>query len=62
MTNADMIRQMTDDELVDLLVFGYTSQVGEVPYCPENCEYCETGCLKENWGKSVKERLGKERD
>lgn len=43
MTNADKIRQMTNDELIDLLVWG---QVGIefYPECDEDCEDFCSGC------------------
>lgn len=43
MTNADRIRQATNDELVRVLVWG---KIGyeEIPDCDEGCEYFNGGC------------------
>lgn len=64
MTNADRIRQMTDNELVDLLVWGYTSALGDVPDCSDECEYfnggCANNCPHDKREKSVREWLRKE--
>ena len=43
MSNADMIRNMSDDELVDLLVWGWAN--GEcIPDCDDGCEDFCGGC------------------
>ena len=44
MTNADMIRQMSDDELADLLVWGMYGNCEFVPDCSEGCEDYGGGC------------------
>lgn len=45
MTNADRIRTLSNDELVDLLVWGSVFEDGlEVPTCDNGCEYCKSGC------------------
>ena len=44
MTNADKIRNLSDEELVDLLVWGEVYAEGlKVPSCDEGCEDCESG-------------------
>lgn len=66
MTNADKIRQMTDDELVGLLVWGYSTTLGDVPDCSDGCDHFELGCANncphDRREKSVREWLGKECD
>lgn len=48
MTNADKIRNLSDEELVDLLVWGEAYAEGlKVPSCDEGCEDCESGCAAE---------------
>lgn len=48
MTNADKIRNLSDEELVDLLVWGEVYTEGlKVPSCDEGCEDCESGCAAE---------------
>ncbi len=45
MNNADVIRNMDDEELVDLLVWGSVYSCGiEVPSCDEGCAYFSAGC------------------
>lgn len=44
MTNADVIRSMSDDELVDLLVWGTTCSCGNVPTCDNGCKDFDCGC------------------
>ena len=66
MTNADKIRNMTDDELVSLLVWGITFNATlEVPSCDEGCEEycagCANNCPHEKQERAVREWL-KERD
>lgn len=48
MTNADKIRNLSDEELVNLLVWGevYAEEL-KVPSCDEGCEDCESGCAAE---------------
>ncbi len=66
MTNADMIRSMTDDELVDLLVWGVVPRsVGmEVPDCDDGCENyrsgCANGCPHDKRERNVRNWLRKE--
>lgn len=45
MTNADMIRQMSNDELIELLVWGgnYGTYCA-LPDCEEECEDFRNGC------------------
>lgn len=66
MTIADKIRQMTDDDLVDLLVWGYTASLDYVPDCSDGCEHFEGGCAyncpHDRREKSVREWLGKQCD
>lgn len=41
MTNADKIRNLSDEELVDLLAWGEVYAEGlKVPSCDEGCESC----------------------
>lgn len=48
MTNADKIRNLSDEELVDLLAWGEVYAEGlKVPSCDEGCEDCESGCAAE---------------
>lgn len=48
MTNADKIRNLSDEELVDLLARGEVYAEGlKVPSCDEGCEDCESGCAAE---------------
>lgn len=58
MTNADFIRNMTNDELVDLLVWGMV-RFESVPDC--ECEHFESGCAhncpKERREKNVRDWL-----
>ncbi len=44
MTNAERIRQLTDDELVALLVWRRIGLGTYVPTCDEGCMYEEAGC------------------
>lgn len=45
MTNADKIRSLSDDELIDLLSWGEVFAEGlKIPTCDEGCEDCSTGC------------------
>ena len=44
MTRADYIRQMTDDELVKLLVWRKFDILEYVPDCDEDCEHFKGGC------------------
>ena len=45
MTNADYIRQMNDEELVDLLVWGYIRLSSNfLPSCDCGCIYLKAGC------------------
>ena len=44
MTRADYIRQMTDDELVKLLVWRKFDFLEYVPDCDEDCEHFKGGC------------------
>lgn len=63
MTNADKIRQMNEDELVDLLVWG---QVGYefYPECDEDCEDfcggCANTCPKERRERAIRKWLEEE--
>jgi hypothetical protein len=43
MTRAEKIRTLTDDELVDLLVWR-TLGLNEVPECVDECEHFGIGC------------------
>lgn len=48
MTNADKIRNLSDEELVDLLAWGEVYAEGlKVPSCDEGCEDCKSGCAAE---------------
>lgn len=45
MTNADMIRQMTDEELVNLLVWDmYGAHHRFLPDCSDDCKDLYYGC------------------
>lgn len=45
MTRFDVIRQMSDDELVSLLKWGISFSAGiELPDCSDTCPDCESGC------------------
>ena len=47
-TNADKIRNLSDEELADLLAWGEVYAEGlKVPSCDEGCEDCESGCALE---------------
>lgn len=64
-TNADAIREMSNDKLVSLLVWGVVFYpTVEVPDCDEWCEYyragCANSCPKERREKAVREWLEKE--
>lgn len=63
MTNAERIRKMTDDELVDLLEWGLIGN-DTVPNCDEDCkdycEFCENGCPPHIRERAVREWLKKE--
>lgn len=43
MTNADKIRQMSDDELVELLEWRTVNCIS-IPECDEGCEWFSSGC------------------
>ena len=62
MTNADRIRQMSNDELVDLLVWRSMPTIDSVPEC--DCEDFRDGCAltcpHEKMERNVREWLGKE--
>lgn len=48
MTNADKIRNLSDEQLVDLLAWGAVYAEGlKVPSCDEGCEDCRSGCATE---------------
>lgn len=44
MTNADVIRNMSDEELVDLLVWNSVGLFEKVPTCDEDCMDFGCGC------------------
>ena len=44
MTNAEKIRQMDDDELAGLLVWGRVGLLKSVPSCDSGCDNEELGC------------------
>lgn len=44
MTNAERIRTLTDEELVDLLVWRRIGILKRVPECDEGCLYEDHGC------------------
>ncbi len=44
MTNAERIRELTDEELVKLLVWRIMDWDNHVPSCDEGCMYEETRC------------------
>ena len=45
MTRYDVIRQMTDDELLSLLVWGRTFALDiRIPKCHEDCQDFSGGC------------------
>ena len=60
MTNADRIRIMDDEELIDLLVWRRTNTT-EVPECDEGCDDfkggCANGCPHEKQERAVREWL-----
>lgn len=64
MTNAERIREMTDEELAKLLVWRHTGLLASVPSCDEGCEFFEGGCAKdcphERREKAVREWLKEE--
>lgn len=68
MTNGDVIRQMTDDQLVSLLRWGIVYECGiDVPQCDEGCELyltlspgCAQRCSFEQKEKALREWIGKE--
>ena len=64
MTNADRIREMTDDELAELLEWRAMPDMGFVPDCDEHCEDYASGCALEcphdRREKNVREWLRKE--
>lgn len=67
MTVADKIRQMDDEGLVQLLVWGTEPWgVWEVPTCDEGCEDYACGCAEkcphEKQERAVREWLKKEVD
>lgn len=63
MTNADMIRNMSDEELVNLLVWR-SYACGYVPTCDEGCMDfgggCANDCPHEKQEKAVREWLASE--
>ena len=67
MNNADVIRNMDDEELVDLLVWGSVYSCGiEVPNCIEGCAYfsagCGVNCPSERRERAVRKWLERKRD
>ena len=70
MTNGDLIRQMTDEQLVSLLSWGFVIECGiEVPTCDIGCELQEEfspGCALKcgSWHKerAIREWIGEEVD
>lgn len=68
MTNGDVIRQMTDEQLVSLLRWGSVIECGiEVPECDTECEVitevgpgCALKCSFEQKEKAIREWIGKE--
>lgn len=65
MTNGDRIREMSNDELVSLLVWGMVLGCGlEVPDCDEGCEDfgggCANGCPHEKQEQNVRRWLEEE--
>lgn len=62
MTNADRIRKMTDEELVDLIQWRTMPDFNSVPDC--DCEDFGSGCAlhcpHEKMEKNLREWLGKE--
>lgn len=66
MTNADRIRNMSNDELVDLLVWNSIGFFGNVPDCSDSCEDfrggCAYNCPNEKKERAVREWLEKEED
>lgn len=44
MTNGDYIRQMSNDELVDLLCWGSAGLCNDVPDCSDGCSDFGPGC------------------
>lgn len=63
MTNAENIRLMNDEELVDLLVWGMVN-ITEVPSCEEGCDDfsfgCAYRCTNEKRERAVREWLQRE--
>lgn len=47
MTNADMIREMNDDQLVELLVWRNYGIYGFLPDCEDDCEDFRGGCAND---------------
>lgn len=64
MTHADMIRQMSDDELVYLIVWKSYGIFGTIPSCDEDCENFRGGCARhcphEKQERAVRKWLEKE--
>lgn len=65
MTNAERIRSMDEDELVDLLLWHWIAG-SHVPRCDEGCAYEEYGCMKkcpkERRERNLREWLNKEEE
>ena len=65
MTRFDVIRQMSDDELVDLVVWGSSWSNGiEIPDCSDTCPDFQGGCANdcphEKREKAVRDYLSQE--
>lgn len=46
MTRADIIRQMTDNDLVNLIVWGKFGMFEDVPDCSDDCPDFKAGCAE----------------
>ena len=64
MTNADYIRQMNDEELVDLLVWRNFGWNEFLPSCDDGCIYqkpgCALDCPREKREQAIRKWLKKE--
>lgn len=66
MTNADAIRKMTDDELVDIILWREVPRtMEEIPSCHEECENfgvgCAFNCPRDKKERSIRRWLKNER-
>ena len=59
MTRADVIRQMTDNDLVNLIVWGKFGMFEDVPDCSDDCPDLSGGCAA-NCPKPKREEVVRE--